>query len=111
MNWNIITFETPRGEKPVDEFIETQRSQVQAKVTHLLDLLEIHGNLLGMPHSRRLSSDLFELRIRGKEELRILYCFTKHNIVLLHAFKKQTQKTPPKEIKTALQRMQNLTPN
>lgn len=110
MNWNVITFETPRGEKPVDKFIESQPSQAQAKITHLLDLLELHGNILGMPHSKRLSNGLFELRIRGKEELRILYCFNKRNIILLHAFKKQTQKTPPKEIKTAIRRMQSLTP-
>ena len=54
MNWNVVTFETPRGEKPVDEFFKRQSIQTQSKITHLLDLLELHGNILGMPHSKRL---------------------------------------------------------
>ncbi|MEK7186194.1 MAG: type II toxin-antitoxin system RelE/ParE family toxin [Patescibacteria group bacterium] len=109
MSWNVIAFESSRRENPVEKFIGAQRSQVQAKIAHLLDLLEIHGNILGMPHAKMLSKGLYELRIRGKEELRIFYCFRGKNIYLLHAFKKQTRKTPPKEIKTAISRMQSLT--
>lgn len=105
MSWNIITFETPRGEKPVDDFFKTQSTQTQSKTIHLINLLELYGNTLGMPHSKRLDKNLFELRIRGKQEIRILYCFKKGEILLLHAFKKQTQKTPRKELETALKRM------
>lgn len=105
MGWNIVTFETARGEKPVDDSFKEQSSQTQSKIIHLLDLLELYGNTLGMPHSKRLGKNLFELRIRGKQELRILYCFQKRNIILLNAFKKQTQKTPRKEIEIALKRM------
>ena len=105
MAWNVITFETPRGEKPVDKFFKKQSIQTQSKITHLLDLLELHGNILGMPHSKRLDKNLFELRIRGKQEIRILYCFKKREILLLHAFKKQTKKTPRKELGIAFRRM------
>lgn len=105
MDWNVKTFETLRGEKPVDEFLKKQSAQTQSKITHLLDLLELHGNILGMPHSKRLDRNLFELRIRGQQEIRILYCFKKGEILLLHAFKKQTQKTPRKELERALRRM------
>jgi phage-related protein len=104
MNWNIFTFETSRGEKPIDEFIRKQPLPTQSKIIHLIDLLELHGNTIGMPHSKRLDKNLFELRVRGEQEIRILYCFNKKSIVLLHAFKKQTQKTPKKEIATALKR-------
>lgn len=109
MSWTINTFETSRGEQPVDEFIEAQQPQAIAKIAHLIDLLEQHGNRLGMPHSKSIGNDLYELRVRGKEEIRILYCFHNREIVLLHAFKKQTQKTLRKEIATALKRMQGLT--
>lgn len=62
-----------------------------------------------MPHCKKLTSDIFELRIRGKEEVRILYSTRKGDIYLLHAFKKKSQKTPAKEIKIAEQRMALLT--
>lgn len=109
MNWTVLFYETDRGEKPVKQFIFSQQKQAQSKILHLLELLQQYGNILGMPHSKRLGNNLFELRIRGKEEIRLLYCFRKSNIIILHAFKKQTQKTPRKEIETALKRMQTLT--
>ncbi len=105
MKWNILLFESSRGEKPVDEFIKKQRPQAKAKIVHAIRLLREYGNELGMPHAKILGSGLYELRIRGKEELRIFYCFKQKTIYLLHGFKKQTQKTPRKELQIALQRM------
>jgi phage-related protein len=109
MSWKILLFETQRGEKPVEKFIVSRSSQARAKIAHLIDLLEIHGNILGMPHSKQLVKGLCELRIRGKEEIRILYYFKGKDIYLLHGFKKQTQKTPSREMKIAVERIRLLT--
>jgi phage-related protein len=66
--------------------------------------------MLGLPHSKALGGGIYELRIRGKEELRFFYCFTKQRtIYLLHAFKKQTQQTPHKDFDLARARMKELT--
>lgn len=102
-------FETDRGEEPVKEFIKSQNPATIAKITHVLDLLEKFGSFLGMPHSKKMTSGLFELRIRGKQEIRIFYTIVKKNIYLLHAFQKQSQKTPSKEINIAKQRIKLLT--
>lgn len=108
--WIILTFETSNGEKPVDEFIKSQQPQAKAKIAHNIKLLKQYGNNFGMPHSKALGSRLYELRIRGKEELRIFYCFTQKNtIYLLHCFKKQKQQIPLKELDLALRRMKSLT--
>jgi len=109
MAWNIIVFESARGEKPVEEFIKFLDEPTIAKTTHIIDLLEKHGPYLSMPHSRRLTDNLYELRIRGRQEIRITYAFIKRDIYLLHAFKKQKQKTPSKEIDVALKRLNTLT--
>lgn len=110
ITWTIETFETESGEKVVDEFIKKQQPRAKAKIAHTVKLLTLHGNRLGLPHSKALGSGLYELRIRGKEELRILYFFTtKRAICLLHGFKKQTQQIPTKEIDIALQRIKSLT--
>ena len=99
MKWNVVEYETGRGEGLIAEFIKKQRPQAVAKIAHLIDLLEIHGSFLGMPHTKKLENNLYELRIRGNEEIRIIYGFKGKTIYLLHGFKKQKQKTPPKEIK------------
>lgn len=108
--WTIETYEASNTEKPVDDFIFRQQPQAKAKIAHVVKLLKQYGNQLGMPHSKALGSGMYELRIRGKEELRMFYFFTKgRRIYLLHAFKKQTRQTPKKELEIALQRMKNLT--
>ncbi|KKT66732.1 MAG: hypothetical protein UW60_C0019G0018 [Candidatus Woesebacteria bacterium GW2011_GWA2_44_33] len=104
MAWNIYFFQTARGEKVVKEFIKNLEGKTIGKISHNLDLLKIHGPFLGMPYSKKLTKEISELRIRGREEIRILYTFSKNSIYLLHAFKKKTQKTPKKEIKIAEER-------
>ena len=62
-----------------------------------------------MPHSKALGSGLYELRIRGKEEIRIFYCFTsERTIYLLHVIKKQAQQTPKKDLDLALERIKTV---
>lgn len=80
-----------------------------AKAKVKIKLLEAYGPFLGMPHARKLIGAIYELRIRGKEEFRIFYAFVDNKICLLHAFKKQTQETPNREIKTAQERLTSLT--
>lgn len=109
MEWKILEYETVRGKRPVAEFIKKQQPQAIAKIAHLIDLLEIHGSLLDMPHAKKLETNIYELRVRGKKEIRIIYGFKERTIYLLHGFKKQKQKTPQKEIETARQRYLFLT--
>lgn len=108
MNWNVLLFESSRGERPVDAFVKKQQPQAKAKIVQKIRLLKQYGNFLSMPHAKTLDSGLHELRIRGKEEIRIFYCFLGNTIYILHAFKKQTQKTPQKEIDIAFQRMKTI---
>jgi len=85
----------------VETFIEALGEKEIAKVIHTIELLEEFGNQLGMPHSRHMNDGLMELRIRGKREIRIFYCFNKNKAVLLHTYIKKTQKTPAKELNKA----------
>ncbi len=110
MAWNVYFFQTARGEKVVKEFIKNLETKTIGKVSQTLSLLKAYGPILGMPYSKKLTKEISELRIRGNEEVRILYAFSKNNIYLLHAFKKKTQKTPRKEMKIAEERRKALTP-
>lgn len=108
MPWEVKLFESDRGEKFVEKVIKVLDSATQAKVIHAIDLLEKHGFRLGMPHTKQITKAIYELRIRGKVEIRIFYTFDRAQIILLHAYKKKSQKLPEKELKVALQRYQRL---
>ncbi len=75
-----------------------------AKSYKQIRLLETFGNKLGMPYSKQIGRNLFELRVRGNQEIRIFYCFHQNQAIILHSFVKKSQKTPRKEIETALKR-------
>ena len=85
----------------VEIFIESLAEKEIAKVIRTIELLEEFGNTLGMPHSRHMADGLLELRVRGKREIRIFYCFHKSKVVLLHAYIKKTQKALEKELNKA----------
>ena len=74
-----------------------------------MDMLEIFGEKIGLPYSKHISHNLYELRVRGKQEVRIFYCFYNQGAVLVHVFVKKSQKTPQQEINTAISRIKVLT--
>ena len=79
------------------------------KSVKLIDLLKMFGNQLKMPYSKKISTNLYELRVRGRQEVRIFYCFNQDKAVIIHHFIKKSQKTPKKEIEVALARISSLT--
>ncbi len=92
----------------IDKFIQSLNKSTYSKVLRHLKLLETYGPQLTMPYSKPISRNLFELRSKGNQEIRLFYCFYKNQIVILHGFIKKSQKTPSREINLALQRISNL---
>lgn len=108
MPWKVLYFRTTRGDYPVKEFIELVDKTTKGKIAGLIFSLNQYGPFVREPFSKKISKDIFELRIKSQISVRILYTFYKNKIYLLNAFKKQTQKTPRKEIKTAVDRRKEL---
>lgn len=107
MKWRIIYYETAHNNFPVYDFIESVSIKVQAKIANTLDLLEQYGTALGPPHVKKMVNyPLWELRILGKDNIRIFYvAHTGKTFLLLHGFVKKKQKTDKKEIKIAIDRL------
>lgn len=108
MSWEIEYYKTQNGQEVVKDFIDKLQESTQAKLGRQLDLLEVYGYELSMPHAKALGDGLMELRVRGKrgsQEVRVFYAFViGDHIYLLHGFVKKTQTTPKKEFDIARQR-------
>ena len=104
--WRVEFYEDANGTRPVDDWLRMLALKDRARVERTIGLLETYGVRLPMPHSRHLSGKIFELRVAsGKRDFRILYfAFVGRRFVLLHAFAKQTQATPAREITMAERR-------
>ena len=96
-------------ESDVFKFINTLNRETQLKVQRVLDLLEEYGNVLPMPYSKPLKKGVFELRARGKQEVRLLYGLNKHGAVVVCGFVKKTQKVPDKTIVQAIKNLKQYT--
>lgn len=57
------------------EFIDELPSLLQARVRRTITLLELNGSALRMPFSKPVERGLYELRILGKVQVRLLYFF------------------------------------
>ncbi len=108
--WKILFYKTPQGDTPVNEFILSLEIKAQSKARDTIKLLQEFGIRLGPPHVKKLTgTELWELRILGSDSIRILYlAITDKTFLVLHGFKKKKDKTPPKEIKIAEDRLVEL---
>ena len=106
--WKIIYYISPAGDNPVSNFLDTLESNSQSKLLRILHNIQEYGLVSAIPHIKKLSgSPFWEIRILGKNNIRVIYVVpAKFKILVLHGFKKKTQKTPPKELKTATRRYQ-----
>lgn len=105
MVWQIRDLQTNSGKKIIESFISNQEKKTKTKIVRMILALGKYGPFLGMPYSKKIDKNLWELRISGKEVIRVFYTVRKDEIILLHIFKKKTQKTPPKEIELAKKRL------
>ena len=103
--WKIKYFN-----EDVEEGVLSLPAGLLARYLHLTDLMMEYGSNLGMPHTKSLSSGLFELRLKSKEGIaRVFYCTqVGKNIIMLHSFVKKSQKTPKHELTIALNRLQEV---
>lgn len=95
-------------DKSVERFIETLENPTIAKVLRTFELLEEFGSKLGPPYTKKVAKNIFELRIRGQQEIRIFYVFKNSEVILFHAFRKKSRKIPSSEIEKAERKLKSI---
>jgi len=87
----------------VQEFIDSLDAKSKASIARTLDLLEEFGIDLGMPYTKHLEKQLWEVRVRhGRNRYRIIYFLaTGDSFILLHGFIKKTGPVPKTDIDLA----------
>ena len=103
--YNVEFYETQDGKSQIWEFLEELRikaatskdARIQHKQASLyIELLQQNGTRLNENITKHLEDGIWELRPGNN---RVFYFFFQDNtFVLLHQFRKKTQKTPKREI-------------
>jgi hypothetical protein len=78
-------------DQPAD-FWKNMEDDTRGKIFRLTDLLKQFGSNLRMPYSKNIDKNIFELRIRGKINIRLIYTFKDDRAVIFYEFIKKTQR-------------------
>jgi phage-related protein len=95
--------------RSVKKFIDSQEKVTRGKIIRDIMLLKQFGYMLSMPQSRKIMPHLYELRIRGVQEVRLFYTIYQDMGWILHGIVKKTNKIPLKELSLAKERLAVLT--
>ncbi len=107
-NERLFSMDVKFFDNKIEKFLNTLNPETTARALRTIDLLEAFGHELGFPHSKKVESRLFELRIRGRQEVRLLYTFHQDAAVVLHGFIKKSERTPLREIEVARRKLKAL---
>ncbi len=102
MRWTIDVLD-----ETVQEELDRLPRDMRARLARIVDLIEELGlERLREPYVKHLEGKLWEMRVKGKEGIaRAIYVTAQgRRIVILHAFRKKTERTPRAIIRLALER-------
>lgn len=107
-NTAIYYFISKSGENPVQKFLDSLSEKQQVKVLRIVQYIKDYGLNAVIPHTKKLKgTPLWEIRILGKDNIRIIYIVPlKETVLLLQGFIKKTQKTSSRDIDIAIARYQ-----
>ena len=104
--WVVEFYRDVQGRVPVQEFLEELAKRDRAQMLRVISLLAEFGIQLGLPHARPVAQGLWELRAGAG---RVFYVAQSgRRLILLHGYRKKSQKAPRREIETALRRWDDL---
>ena len=88
------------GRIPFQEYLDQISEKDRVKVAKYIEVLRQHNGVLDEPYTKHIRGKLRELRVDfARNRHRIFYfTFINRNIVLLHAFLKNTPAIPESEI-------------
>ncbi len=109
----IKFYQKQSGKNPVAEFLNDLPSDEIARLAGCLKNVEELGFDSPRVQFRQIKGSLWEIKIKtSRSGYRFFYvCIQKEVIVLLHAYKKQSQKAPKQEIELAEKRMMEVYEN
>ena len=112
--FNIDFYETYDGHSNIQEFLDSLRVKAASvkdariqygQIARCIELLQENGTNLPVQIAKHLDEEIWELR-PGDNRVLFFY-FNEGTYVLLHHFRKKTQKTPPREIDRAKSEMKD----
>ena len=106
MKINIYYHKSNSGKIFVKDYIDSLDEKGKYEIYSFLQKFKEDYRFRKIPYCKKINKDIFEIRIKIKDCYRMLYAFLyKDVVVLLHIFKKKTNKIPKKDLDLAINRL------
>ncbi len=92
----------------VADFIHDADKESKGRISRMVSVLEELGHRLRMPYSKNIGQNLFELRVIGKQNIRLIYTFRNDSAIIFYAFFKKTQQIETRVFDEIRRRFNNL---
>lgn len=101
--FTIEYVELPSGRAPAREFVDSLDEKAAARIDAFIERLRIYGNRMDGKFVKKLTNDLFELRVKQFDRIfRVLFFYQPGRLVVITSgFQKKAEQTPPAEIARA----------
>ena len=103
--FTIEYVELPNGRVPAREFLDTLDDKAAARIDAFIDRLRVYGNRMQGKFVKKLTDDIFELRVKQFDRIfRVLFFYQPGMLIMIASgFQKKTEQTPASEITRAEQ--------
>jgi phage-related protein len=103
--FTIAYVELPNGRMPAREFVDSLDDKAAARIDAFIERLRVYGNRMQGKFVKKLTNDIFELRVKQFDRIfRVLFFYQPGMVIVITSgFQKKTQETPPAEITKAEQ--------
>jgi len=100
-------------ERPIDEYFERLAIKDRAKILKYLGFLRENGDYINVQFIKHIKAKIWELKVDfSHNKYRLFYfIFIRKVIIILHIFRKKTEKTPKLEISIAEKRYNEVSNN
>jgi len=106
MKLKIYFYKSSSGKEIIRDYIELLDWNTITAIDAFFSRFKSDESFRRMPYCRKLRGNIFEMRIKTEQGYRILFAYMLDDVVLLlHIFKKKSNKIPKKELKLAIKRL------
>jgi phage-related protein len=104
-DFTVDYVELPNGRVPAREFVDSLDDKAAARIDAFIDRLRIYGNRMQGKFVKKLTGDIFEMRVKQFDRIfRVLFFYQPGMLIVIPSgFQKKTEQTPPGEITRAEQ--------
>ena len=110
---DIFFYKDRNGFEPVFAYLQELRNRTDkdsriklGKINDYIEMLSKEGTFAGLPYIKHIEGDIWELR--PLKDRIFFVAWYQGSYILLHHFRKDTQKTPPREIEKARREYEDL---